>query len=133
LRRFAYGQNTKQTNPAFDEDAQFEKSVIRENEPLPSPTLKYPLPTPWFGGYPIDEVYLFIGGVHLLGNLSLTGNKYRLSVSLTGGPQKQLPVIIAITDKSSFINKFIEFKIGDQSVMEKMEKMELVAEFRVIE
>jgi hypothetical protein len=65
LRRFAYGKNTKQNSVNFDED-QIEKSELSN----PS-NLSYPMPTPRFGGYNIDKVCLFIGGVFILGNLNL--------------------------------------------------------------
>jgi len=33
--------------------------------------LSYPLPTPGYGGPKIDKIYVFIGGVFLLGNLNM--------------------------------------------------------------
>jgi hypothetical protein len=85
------------------------------------------LPTPKFGGYSIDKVYLFIGGVFLLGNLNLKSREYRLQVNLAGGTEvRDEP----IADKSSFINKFIEFDMVGSSVME---KVGLLVEFRLIE
>jgi hypothetical protein len=71
--------------------------------------INYPMPIPGFGGYNIDKIYLFVGGVFLLGNLNLRSDKtYKLQINLKGGSElKDEP----ISDKCSFINKFIEFDL----------------------
>lgn len=104
LRRFAFGRNTKQSN-VFDED-KIERALVGDAEnninlgysmntavvstPNKGAGLKdisYPLPIPGYGGYRVDKVYLFIGGVFFLGNFNFHSKGYRLQVNLAGGSE----------------------------------------------
>jgi hypothetical protein len=87
----------------------------------------YPLPTPGYGGYYIEKVYLFIGGVFLLGNLNLRNKVYKLQINLSGGSQlKEVP----ISDKCCFINKFVDFDLFKEKTIK---KIGFYVEFRLIE